>query len=199
MKMKNALLASAVIAGLASFSTSQATTLMRASLDELVKANHSIISGEVVDLYSYWNKDHSFIFTDVTVAVTDSLQGRFVNGNQVTFTLMGGTVDDLTTMIVAGPSVDLGENYVFFLNNDDLPGASAMLTIPELSQGIFNLKEKDDVVHVVSQANEHPLYPDKRGVTEAAGGSEGYRYSDFKREVSEISVNVRGLNRSTAK
>ena len=74
MKIKKALLASAVIAGLSSVSTSQATTLMRASLDELVQHNHTIIAGEVVDMYSYWNADSSFIFTDVTITVEDNMK-----------------------------------------------------------------------------------------------------------------------------
>ena len=45
-----------------------ATTLIRESLDELVRSNRTIVVGEVVDARSYWNSDGTFILTDVRIA-----------------------------------------------------------------------------------------------------------------------------------
>jgi len=78
-----------------------ATTLLRQSLDELVASNRTIVVGQVVDAHSYWNKEHTFILTDVRIAPDDVAKGRLQN-REVTVTLMGGKVGDLTTLIVGG-------------------------------------------------------------------------------------------------
>src|SRR6185503_7065332 len=77
-----------------------ATTLVRQGLEKLVAENQHAMFGKVVELRSYWNDDHSFILTDVRFRPENVLKG----GRQlddVTVTLMGGTVDDLTTLIIA--------------------------------------------------------------------------------------------------
>src|SRR5262245_23642197 len=81
-----------------------ATTLVRQGLEKLVAENQQALVGTVVDLRSYWNEDHTFILTDVRFRPEQSLKGRIRQGD-VTLTLMGGTVGDLTTLIIAGPEL----------------------------------------------------------------------------------------------
>ena len=81
-----------------------ATTLVRESLDGLVAGNRAIVVGEVVDASSYWNEDHTFILTDVRVAVHEALKGD-VADREITVTLMGGRVGEITTLIVGGPEL----------------------------------------------------------------------------------------------
>src|SRR5687767_5728519 len=105
-----------------------ATTLVRASLDDLVAANTTVVLGEVADVSSRWNADGSFMMTDVHVVVQDVLKGD--KGTQdVKLTLMGGAIGDLTTLIVAGAELVPGRQYVLFLGRGDLPGEPGALTV----------------------------------------------------------------------
>lgn len=149
-----------------------ATTLMRASLDNLVAGNDKIVVGEVLDVNSYWNANHDFILTDVTLAVNDVIKGQ-VDSDQLTVTIMGGTVGDITTLIVGGAELIPGRAYVLFLNNEQLPGTADALTVRDLAQGAFDVKMTRNGLRAVSQANQHPLVPDALGYLDAPGGVEG--------------------------
>lgn len=149
-----------------------ATTLIRESLDDLVRANRTIVVGEVVDVRSYWNADGTFILTDVRIAAHDVLKGN-PKDREITITLMGGRVGDLTTLIIGNPELAPGNSYVLFLNEEDLPGTRA-LTVRSLMQGAFDVKIGRDGLRAISQAIGHPLLPDAFGSLDAAGGAEGF-------------------------
>jgi hypothetical protein len=149
-----------------------ATTLIRAGLDELVASNERVVLGEVVDAVSYWNQDKTFILTDVSIAPAETIKGKAEG--ELTVTLLGGTIGDLTTLIVGGAELIPGRSYVLFLNPDKLPGAGQTLTIPDHSQGAFEVTVKEGKLRAVSQANRHPLAPDHHGYTDAPGGVEGF-------------------------
>ncbi|HKI01576.1 MAG TPA: hypothetical protein VKK31_06320 [Thermoanaerobaculia bacterium] len=148
-----------------------ATTLVRASLDKLVADNATIVVGDVVDSSSYWNEDGSFMLTDVRFAVSEAVKGRA--DREITVTLMGGRVGDLTTLIVGGAQLIPGRSYVLFLNSEDLPGVRGVLTVRDHVQGAFDLVIAKNGLRAVSQANSHPLVPDAKGYLDAPGGVEG--------------------------
>ncbi len=173
-----------------------ATTLIRQSLDDLVVKNETVLIGEVVDAFSYWNDDGTFILTDVRVVATEVLKGR-LEGDEVTVTLMGGTVGDLSTLIVGGAVLEPGASYVLFLGDDDLPGAPGARTVRDHMQGAFDLVQIEGELRAVSQANGHPLMPDALGYTEAAGGEEGYPLDgmvETMREIVEIAAKKGAAN-----
>ena len=165
-----------------------ATTLIRESLDELVRSNRTIVVGEVVDVHSYWNADGTFILTDVRVAMHDVLKGK-VQDRELTLTIMGGQVGETTTLIIGNPELVRGNSYVLFLNEEDLPGAKA-LTVRSLVQGAFDVKMGKDGLRAVSQANGHPLLPDGRGSFEAEGGREGFQLNSMMETIREIVGNT---------
>ncbi len=144
-----------------------ATSLRRASIAELTSTNETVIVGTVVDARSYWNADHTFIFTDVQIASTNVVKGK--SPQELTVTLMGGTVGETTTLIVAGPVLEPGKSYVLFLNRETLPGNNLRLTVRDHVQGVFEIRGG----RAISQASEHPLVPDVQGQTAAPGGAEG--------------------------
>lgn len=161
-----------------------ATTLIRESLDDLVRGNATIVVGEVVDVSSYWNADGTFILTDVRVAISDVLKGDRSN-RELTLTVMGGSVGDLTTLIIGNPEFVRGNSYVLFLNEEDLPGTRAV-TVRDLVQGIFDVRIDRDGLRAVSQANGHPLLPDRLGYIDAPGGLEGFPLNAMIDSVREI-------------
>src|SRR6185369_17309391 len=76
-----------------------ATTLRRMGLNELVGTNDSVVVARALDAHSYWNADGTFILTDWNVKVDRVLKGD-PSLKEATFTLMGGSIGDLTTLIV---------------------------------------------------------------------------------------------------
>ena len=148
-----------------------ATTLVRTGLDELVAGNERVVVGEVVDAISYWNEDRTFILTDVRVAPTETIKGKAKG--ELTLTLLGGTVGDLTTLIVGGAELVPGRSYVLFVSPKNLPGAGQALTLPDHCQGAFEIAPKGGKLRATSQASQHRLVPDRKGLSDAPGGTEG--------------------------
>ena len=161
-----------------------ATTLRRMGLEELVAANRTVVVGQVVDARSYWNKEKTFILTDVRIAVNDVIKGK-LQDQEITVTVMGGRVGDLTTLIVGGPELLPGKSYLLFLNVEDLPGKRAQ-TVRDLCQGAFDLVIGEDGLRAVSQANRHPLIPDRLGYIDAPGGVEGIPFNAIVKSVRDL-------------
>jgi len=164
-----------------------ATTLMRASLGDLVDGNATVVSARVLGFDSYWNAEGSFILTDVRVVADEFLKGD-VGQREFRITVLGGTVGDVTTLIPGGPDMEVGKSYVLFLNREELPGLRDALTIKELSQGIFDVVDTASGKRAVSQATRQALVPDRFGITEAAGGVAGFAMSDLSREVRRLAA-----------
>lgn len=162
-----------------------ATTLVRENLDGLVAGNRTVVVGEVLDASSYWNEDHTFILTDVRVAVHEAIKGN-VKDRELTVTIMGGRVGELTTLIVGGPELIPGNSYVLFLNEENLPGAERALTVRDLCQGTFDVQIGRGGLRAVSQANRHPLLPDAHGSYEAEGGAEGFPINSMIQSIRDI-------------
>jgi hypothetical protein len=162
-----------------------ATTLIRQSLEGLVAGNTTIVVGEILDTHSYWNDEGTFILTDVRVKATDVLKGNAKDSN-FTVTLPGGTVGDLTTLIVGGAELLPGKSYVLFLSDDDLPGAQGVRTIPGHSQGVFEVVRARDGLRAISQANRHPLYPDALGFVDPPGGAKGLLLGEMIHSIRDI-------------
>lgn len=150
-----------------------ATVLVRLDLEKLTVSNELIVVGEVVDAYSYWNENGSFILTDVQLIATEVLRGT-LEQEQITVTLMGGTIGDLSTIIVGGAELEPGRSYVLFLNRENLPGVRSSLTVRDHCQGVFDLKPAAGGLRAISQAFDQPLMADQNGKSEAAGGAKGY-------------------------
>lgn len=170
---------------LSATTVASATTLIRASLDTLVATNQQIVVGEVVDASSYWNAEGNFILTDVRIAVSEDLKGETRRG-ELTVTILGGTVGDLSTVIVGGVELIPGQSYVFFLNEDELPGAERVLTVRDHSQGVFDVVKARDGVRAISQATRHRMVPDALGFVDPPGGAEGLLLSSMTQSIRAL-------------
>lgn len=162
----------------ASATAAGATTLIRADLDTLVAGHDTVLIGEVVDSYSYWNADGTFILTDHQIVPAEILKGD-PKTRELTVTLMGGSVGDLTTLIVGGAVLAPGQSYLLFLNPEDLPGARGALTIREHAQGVFEIRSGEGGLRAVSQAASHPLLPDASGGSQPPGSRQGLLLEDL--------------------
>lgn len=156
-----------------------ATTLIRQGIDRLTAENEMVIHGRVLDIHSYWNDDHSFILTDVRVRPSQVLKGKATG--DVTFTVMGGSVGELSTVIVGGADLGAGSEYVLFLGRVDLPGAANRMTVRDHGQGVFEVTNG----RARSQAVGEPLLADARGRTDAPGGEEGFALDELVRQIRQ--------------
>lgn len=186
-----ALAAAALVAALAApmATPAHATTLIRMGLEDLTTTNRLVVLGEVVDYQSYWNPTGTFILTDVRIEVLETLKGDPGSGQELSITLMGGTVNELTSLIVGGAALDRQTSYVLFLEEADLPGANEALTVRDHSQGVFELSvDESGELRAISQANGQHLVPDQTGSILPPGGFEGLPLDTLLREVREIAA-----------
>lgn len=188
MSTKKALLGGLVALTIAAGvgTTAGATSLVRQGLDGLVATHRTVVLAEVVDARSYWNDEGTFILTDVELSAVDVVKGDVAPGG-LTVTLLGGTVGELTTLIVGGAELVPGRFYVLFLEEEGLPGRAAALTVRDHVQGAFEVRSVAGELRAVSQANGHPLLPDASGYVDAPGGVEGLPLEAMLNSVRELS------------
>ena len=173
--------------GLLLVAPADATTLVRKGLDQLAIENETVLQARILDVHSYWNADHTFILTDVRARASRVLKDlsprREAERPDIdwSFTLLGGSVDGITVLVLGGADLAPGEEYVLFLNHSDLPGATSRLTIPGHAQGAFRIQGG----RAISQALEEPLLPDATGSDEVPGGSRGIALDDLVRVIRE--------------
>lgn len=162
-----------------------ATTMIRQGLEALTTENQQVVYGRVLDIYSYWNAEHTMIMTDVRVQVAQMLKGDRA-AREVTFTLLGGTVGDITTLIIGGPELTPGSDYVLFLNREAIHGNREVLTVRDLAQGAFEIADLGAGRRVYSQAIHHGLLPDADGLSEPPGGSAGFTVDEMLTRVRQL-------------
>ncbi|MCH9647161.1 MAG: hypothetical protein K0U98_02915 [Deltaproteobacteria bacterium] len=164
----------------------ESTTLQRQGLDALVAHHETVVVAEVLDAFSYWNADGSMILTDVYIKTEQPLKGDRLT-EELTVTLLGGSVGEITTLILGGAELVPGDTYLLFLNEENLlPGFSA-LTVREHSQGVFDVVERENgELRLVSQASSGGLLPDSRGNSAAPGGAEGLLLEEALRSIAAL-------------
>lgn len=159
-----------------------ATSIKRVGLDRLVAENELVIVGRVLDVYSHWNSDGTFILSDVRVVVDDALKGD-AGQREFVFTAMGGTVEDKSVVIVGGPEIEVGKSYVLFLSRQDVPGLANALSVRDLSMGIFDVTDTPRGRWAINQSVNHGLVPDASGSVEPPGGFKGLPLATLSRDI----------------
>lgn len=162
-----------------------ATTLIRQGLDRLTAANEAVVYGRVLDIHSYWNSDHNMILTDVRVLPSQVLKGDRA-AREISFTLLGGTVGEITTLVIGGPELVPGSEYILFLNRERLHGDRTVLTVRDLVQGAFEVADLGAGRRAYSQALTHGLLPDADGLSDPPGGVEGLAVDEMLTQVRRL-------------
>ncbi|MEA2563353.1 MAG: hypothetical protein QOH06_4857 [Acidobacteriota bacterium] len=190
-RMRKALFGLAALLAAGTAPPVDASTFNRVGLDYLVAENGTIVVGEVVDARSYWNEGRTFILTDYRVSVTEVLKGQGA-AREITVTIPGGTVDDLTARLVGAADLVPGKWYVLFLDRANMMGARGLLSVRDHSQGVFDLEMTAQGLRAVSQARRHSLRPDARGNGVPVGGGEGMPFTTLIQTVRELADRERG-------
>jgi hypothetical protein len=122
---------SLLVWALAALVPAQATTLGRASFDDLVQKSTSIVRGRVSG--SYGTAHGSLIYTYYKIQVLDRWKG--LAAAQVEVQVPGGTFNGQQQNIAGTPQLTEGAEYVFFL----WMGPSRATHLLGLSQGVLDV------------------------------------------------------------
>ena len=150
-----------------------ASTFARSNLEGLVRTNSTVVVAEVLGADSFWNEDADFILTQVRLRVFEAVKGSD-HDTEMVVTLPGGTIGDLSMILVGGARLEAGSSYLLFIGEEDLPGATGVNTIRDHSQGVFRIVTSRGRLRAVSQANEVHLLADASGRTLPPGGADGF-------------------------
>ena len=109
----------------------QSATLERLSLDDMIAKSTVIVRGKVTSAYAA--ASGPIIYTNYTVQVSERLKGQA--GSSVEVSVPGGAANGLRQTFSGAPTLNAGEEFVFFL----FTGRDGRTAIIGLTQGLFAL------------------------------------------------------------
>jgi hypothetical protein len=113
-----------------------ATQVIQQTPKQLAQASQLVVDGKVASVRSYWNDDHSKIFTEAMVAVGSTYKGG--STPTVRVVQIGGVVDNVRMTAHGALAWKKGEEVLLFLE-PSVPGA---FQVAGFSQGKY-LIERD--------------------------------------------------------
>jgi len=103
-------------------------------LDDLSNGADAIVKGTVIEEASYWNNEHTGIFTTTVLSVDETLKGS-ITDETVLVTCPGGEVDGMRQWVSSSPIFSEDEQVVVFLNlpiqESNPPEESTLQTLEE--------------------------------------------------------------------
>jgi hypothetical protein len=139
------------------------------NLQDLTNGADSVLVGTVVERNSYWNDEHTHIYTSVVMSVDNTLKGT-ANKDNVAITVTGGEVEGIGEMVSEMPVFDQGEQAVVFLKK---------LTAKQLPQA--------EAVQGQLAGEQYEVYNGYRGKFTIKGGrAGGLPEAQFKERVNSI-------------
>lgn len=122
-----------------------ATTVQKLSLQELTKKSDSIVMARVDDAVASWDAGHKEIYTYITLNVLQGVKGN-KGATTITLRQLGGTVDNIASIVPGMPSFRKGEEVVVFLTQKDAAGYPWVMG---LEQGKYSVSTGKNGVKMV--------------------------------------------------
>lgn len=94
-----------------------ASTFLAMDTAELVAASDAVIQGEVVEVYSFWNREGNAVLTEARVVVKDLVAGQAPA--EVVVRTFGGKVGDYRLEAHGFPTFQTGQKVLLFLHRSD--------------------------------------------------------------------------------
>ncbi len=83
-------------------------------VEDLTRLSSDVFQGQVVSTATYWNPEHTRIYTSIRVRVDESLKGSTRRSEVVTVTQYGGEKDGVRLDYSGRPEFSAGEPIVLF-------------------------------------------------------------------------------------
>lgn len=87
-------------------------------IGELTAESNRIIIGDVVEVASFWNQEHTLIKSRIVINVDDYLIGEGTGTE--TLEMSGGTVGDLSLRVSVLPMFEIGDRVLLFLGDSEI-------------------------------------------------------------------------------
>ena len=169
---------------LAALVPAHATTLTKASLDDLIQKSTNIVRGRVVS--SSTGARGRLVYTYYKIQVLDQLKGTATD--QVQVQVPGGLYGGVQQSIAGAPRLADGSEYVFFLWS----GPSGARHLLGLSQGVLDVtKNAAGDLMVARQASEAIVIDAATGET-GSQDTVRMKLSEFSSRVSRVLMGAAG-------
>ena len=144
---------------LAAFTPAHATTVTRASLDDLIQKSTAIVRGRVIASSSAAHG--SLVYTYYKIQVLERWKGT-AGEDQLQIQVPGGSFNGMQQNIAGAPQLASGAEYVFFL----WTGPSRAIHVLGLSQGVLDIgKDSTGSLIVVRQPSEAQAIDSTTGIS----------------------------------
>src|SRR5215207_208275 len=70
--------------------STQATIMQRLEIEELARNSSNVFHGQIMSTQTYWNPEHTRVYTGVNVRVQESFRGTLRQGETVKVVQLGG-------------------------------------------------------------------------------------------------------------
>jgi len=90
------------------------------SIKEITSLSDNVVHGKVISIISYWNYSKTTILTDVEVEIVTVYKGNLDKKKNTIIQLLGGTIDDISTIIIGGANFKINEEVILFLKTPQI-------------------------------------------------------------------------------
>lgn len=127
------------------FVDAHATIMRYLEIEDLTRLSSDIFQGHVLSTSTYWNDEHTKIYTEVRVRVKGTFKGGVATGQTVTITQLGGEKDGVMLDFAGRPVFSEGEETMLFTTR----GKRSDFVVVGLKQGKMQV-EGNEVVRDLS-------------------------------------------------
>jgi len=165
----------AVVAGCAL--TLPAATLERLSMDDLITKSTAIVRGTVSDSWAAFTGP--VIYTHYRIQVSETLKGPAQNWVEIVVT--GGEINGIHTSAAGSPTLNKGDQFVFFL----WTSKAGLTQIMGLTQGLFALPGDGSSDPMITRAPTRELMLDPVTARPVKDAATSLRLSDLRQQIAK--------------
>lgn len=117
----------------------QAGSLVKISDKNLVLSSDAIITGKVLSIESRWNASKTNIYTDITIALNQTIKGD-LGANTIVIEQLGGKIGDKQIWFTGSPEFSVGEEVLLFLKAN----SEGVLHTAHMGMGKFSISQTSE-------------------------------------------------------
>jgi hypothetical protein len=162
-------------------------TLEQLTLDDMIAQSTAIVRGTVVD--SWAARTGSVIYTHYKVQVSESFKGA--RQSSVELVVAGGVVGNLSQSFSGSPTLNKGDEFVFFL----WTSRAGLTQIMGLTQGLFAIASAASADPTATRAATRELMLDPKTAQPVKDAQLSMRLSDLRSRIASTLQAGQGVSR----
>ena len=161
-----------------------AATLERLSMDDLIAKSTAIVRGTVSDSWAAFTGP--IIYTHYRIQVSETLKGTAQNWVEIAVT--GGEVNGIHTSASGSPTLNKGDQYVFFL----WTSKAGLTQIMGLTQGLFVMPGDGSADPMITRPPTRELMLDPVTARPVKDAAVSLRLSDLRQRIAKSVAGGKG-------